>query len=115
MSGKQRPFVVYVGGAIAYRIAPRGLRGWLHLLVWLALLVPAILWLDEHLDSPLTRSEYAAGLLLFAVGVVAWLIGGIWWMLAHGEIVQVVEIKRKRQYERLRRARERERGEERGG
>jgi len=47
------------------------------------------------------------------MGVIVWLVAGLWWMLARAEVIRVVEIKRQKQYARRKLARERERDRER--
>jgi uncharacterized membrane protein len=106
MGRKAKPFVLYLGGLIPW-IVPRGLKGWAQFFVWLALLIPLVLWLDSHVLSVRDNPDFGTGLFLFFVGVAGWLIAGLWWMLAHAEVVFVVEIRRKKQYERRERERAR--------
>lgn len=116
MRDRNKPFVVYRRGRSNFSIRPRGIKGWAQFAAWLAMLVPGIVWLDGHVDSHMRPADYLAGLFLFCLGIVIWLIAGLWWMLARAEAVDVVELRRQQQYER--RARERalkqERDEERG-
>ncbi|MFM7403024.1 MAG: hypothetical protein ACKO1N_02780 [Erythrobacter sp.] len=105
----KKAFVKYVGGSLPVVIVPRGIKGWLQFAIWLALLAPVILWLEHHLDTPVKTAHSGEAIFLFCVGVVAWLILGLWWILAHSETVQMVEIKRQKQRERRRRQRQMER------
>lgn len=112
MSSKDRPFVLYVGGMLGWHLVPRGIKGWTQFLIWLALLVPLVMWLADHLAAQHGKGEYMAGLLLFAFGVLAWLIGGLWWMLSRAEIVEMVEVRRQKQYARWEQEREERRRKE---
>lgn len=105
MPNRVRPFVLYTGGWLNFMIVPRGVKGWAQFAIWIALLVPLVLWLDGHLDSSRTGPAYGDGLLLFFAAAAAWLIGGLWWMLANSEVVSVVELRRERQYDRMRQQR----------
>ncbi len=105
MRDRNKPFVVYRRGWASFSIWPRGIRGWAQFAVWLAMLVPGIAWFAEHVDSRLSGSDYGAGIVVFCMGVVIWLVGGLWWMLARAETVDVVELRRQKQYERRERKR----------
>lgn len=100
MSSKDRPFVLYVGGMLGWHLVPRGIRGWTQFIIWLALLAPLVMWLADHLATEQKRGDTLAGVVLFVFGVLAWLICGLWWMLSRAEIVHMVEVRRKKQYER---------------
>ncbi len=106
MRERNRPFVLYIGGLTGYWIKPRGGRGWVQFILWLALLVPLVLWVVDHAAQPHAKSDHAAGFVLFGAGVLAWLVGGLWWMLARAEVVQMVEVRRARQYARREKERE---------
>lgn len=97
MRRKDMPFVVYRRGPGSFTIIPRGLKGWAQFAVWLALLLPLVLWFADH-APPQTAGEFAHyGLVLFVIGLLAWFASGIWWMLARGEVIDVVELQRDRQ------------------
>jgi hypothetical protein len=105
MRSKDRPFVLYVGGMLGWHLVPRGMRGWTQLVIWLALLAPLVMWLSTHLAAGQSQGDNIAAVMLFAFGVAAWLVGGLWWMLSHAEIVEMVEVRRKKQYARWERER----------
>jgi len=107
MSKKDRPFMVYRRGPTEFIIVPRGIKGWLQFGAWLALLVPLIIWFESHVSDFSTGPDFVTGLVLFVVGVIAWLICAMWWMFARAEVVEVSVWKRERQREK----RERERRE----
>ena len=101
MPTRRKPFVLYTGGRLPFVIVPRGMTGWTLFAMWVALLAPLMTWLDDHLDTSRTGPAFGDGLLLFFGALAAWLIGGLWWMLANSEIVSVVELRRERQYQRM--------------
>jgi len=105
---RQQPFIMFSGGPIPI-LVPRGLKGSAQFAVWLALLVPLILCLDEFLDSDRAAPDSEFGVLLVCLGIVAWLIGGLWWMTAHSQVILWVEMQRDRQYKRRERDRNRPR------
>lgn len=113
MADKGKPFVLYTGGWLTAMIVPRGAKGWAQFAIWIALLIPLASWLPDHIALTRGRPEFTAGLLLFLAGVVVWLICGLWWMLSRAEVINMVEIRRQRNYDRIQRERERQR--ERGG
>jgi hypothetical protein len=114
MRQKRKPFVLYKGGVLRYMVVPRGIRGWTQFVLWLAMLAPLVLWFVDHVTDPRKGHEFGASVVLFATGIVAWLIGGLWWMLARAELVYVVEIRRQKQYARWEKERERRRRQQEG-
>lgn len=109
MPAQVRPFIVYEGGVLPYMIVPRGWKGWGQLAAWLALLTPLLVWLVNLFQTQRSGTDFGTGLFLFLMGVIVWLVAGLWWMLARAEVIRVVEIKRQKQYERRRLTRQRER------
>lgn len=112
MRGGQKPFVMYQRGSLHFTILPRGLKGWLQFAIWMLLLGLLVLWFADHVSSPETAAEFESGLFLFLCGVIAWLVGGLWWMIAHSEVVDVVVLKREQQNARRRLKREQNRRED---
>lgn len=104
MRDKDKPFVVYRKGPGNFTIVPRGVKGWMQFCLWLALLVPLIYWITEYAREH-SGEEFFTGLVLFCVGILAWIIGGIWWSLARAEVVNSVELQRRRYMEKRRRRR----------
>ncbi len=109
MRDRDKPFIVYRGGMSPFRLVPRGIKGWAQFGVWMGVLVPAVAWLAEHLDTRHINADFGAGILLFCIGMIIWLVAGLWWMHAHAEVVNVVEVERQRQWDRRKLERERER------
>lgn len=105
-----KPFVKYTRGAMGFLIVPQGIKGWVQFGLWIALLLPHVAWFEAHLRRPETASETGAAIFLFVMGLLAWMICGLWYMLAHAEVVDVVLLKRER--ERQRRKQERQRSQD---
>ncbi len=106
MRAHEKPFIVYEGGVLPYMIVPRGWKGWAQFTLWLALLTPLLVWLANHIQTTHSGTDFGSGMFLFLIGVIVWLVAGLWWMLARAEVIRVVEIKRKAQYARRKLARE---------
>jgi Zn-dependent protease with chaperone function len=113
MPAQVRPFIVYQGGVLPTTIIPRGWKGWGQFAAWLALLTPLLVWLANLLQTQQSGTDFATGLFLFMMGVIGWLVAGLWWMLAHGEVIRVTVIKRDKLYARRKLAREHEHERER--
>lgn len=104
MQRKDKPFVLYRRGPLNFRIVPRGLMGWLQFALWMALAGMLVSWFLSHASMPTHARDavYEDVIFLFLFGMVVWLIGGLWWMRAHAEEIDVSEYLRDRQRERLR-------------
>ena len=102
MRRKDKPFVLYSRGALSFTIIPRGFSGWLQLAVWVALLLPLVVWFEDHITNPLRQSSFGAAVVLFGIGVLAWFVCGLWWILAHCEVVNMSEHLRDKQRARQR-------------
>jgi hypothetical protein len=107
MPDSAKPFVVYRRPTGLFTIVPRGLKGWAQLAVWIALLMPLVMWFMNHTQVHSTGRAFFDGLGLFCLGIVAWLIGGVWWMLARSEVVDMAELARRRYMEDRKRRRSR--------
>lgn len=96
MRGKGKHFVVYRKGPANFTIVPRGWQGWAQFSVWMALLAPLIIWFSRYAEAHPDERGFYDGLALFCIGVALWLVGGFWWMFAHAEEIDVVEMTRRR-------------------
>lgn len=107
MRDRRKPFVFYRRGAGSFSIVPRGAAGWGQFAVWIALLAALVTWFVDHARANARGPAFFEGLGLFGAGLLAWFVGGIWWMLARAEVVDMAELTRDRQ----RRARKQRRKE----
>jgi len=112
MGGREKPFVMYRRSAMHFSVVPRGAKGWAQFAFWIGLLVLHLMWFGAHVDGLGLDESLGSGLFLFCVGVLAWLICGLWWMCAHAEVVDAVVLKRDRQRRRREEERERQRQSE---
>lgn len=96
MRAKGMPFVVYRRGDF-FTFVPRGPKGWVQLAIWIALIVPSAVWFADHLESAPAGADFHFGLLLFLASAAAWLIGGLWWLFAHAEVIDMTVLLRDRQ------------------
>ncbi|WP_086608532.1 hypothetical protein [Erythrobacter donghaensis] len=97
MRERRKPFVVYRRGPGSFSIVPRGVAGWAQFAVWMALLAALVIWFVDHIQANTKGPTFFEVLGLFGAGLLASIVGGIWWMLAHAEVVDVAELTRDRQ------------------
>ena len=102
MQRKDRPFVLYRRGPMSFTIQPRGLSGWTQFALWLALAVPLLIWFAELINAPADDESAGAAMFLVLFGMIAWAIGGLWWMRANAEEVDAVVYRRDQQRARQR-------------
>lgn len=101
MRDQDKPFVLYRRGPMNFTIVPRGISGWAQFGLWMALLVPLVVWFDAYAASRGEGAPIDAGLALFLGAMLVWTVGGVWWMRARAEVVDVAEMLRlKREAER---------------
>ena len=106
MRDEDKPFVLYRKGPMNFTIVPRGVRGWTQFGVWMALLVPLLLWFADYAAKHGEGPNFFIGLALYLGGMLIWTVGGIWWMKARAEVVDVNELlKLKREQDRKKRHR----------
>ena len=105
MPNRRKPFVVYRRWQGRFTIVPRGVAGWGQFAVWMALLVALVVWFARHLETNAKAPGYYEGIGLFGAGLLAWVVGGLWWMFAHAEVIDMSEFMRDRQREARRRRR----------
>jgi hypothetical protein len=103
MREQDKPFILYRSGPWNFKIAPRNSEGWRQTVIWMALLAPitgGFVWFAEA--EPKGAAFYL-GLALYLVAMVAWGTGGMVWMRARAEVVDLQELlKLKREQDRKR-------------
>lgn len=105
MRKRDRPFVVYRRPSGSFMIVPRGVAGWVQFVTWLAMLVLHVLWFIDFARNTDDGDTFFYGLMIFVLGLIGWAVGGIWYMLVRGEVVDMVVWKRDRQREARKRQR----------
>jgi hypothetical protein len=104
MRDEDKPFVMYRRGTLNFTIVPRGVKGWTQFAVWMALLVPLLLWFAGYAAEHGEEPDFTIGLALYLGGMLVWTVGGIWWMKARAEVVDLQELlKLKRDLDRKKR------------
>jgi hypothetical protein len=104
MRDEDKPFVLYRKGPMSFTIVPRGVKGWVQFGVWMALLVPLLLWFTDYAAKHGEGPEFVTGLALYLGGMLVWTVGGTWWMKARAEVVDLQELlKLKRELDRKKR------------
>jgi hypothetical protein len=104
MRDEDKPFILTRYRWGGFNIEPRNRRGWQLMLIWLALPLPLIggfaLFTQKQSEGPV----FAAVLTAFVILMAVWAIGGIIWMRASAEEIDVEDLlKLKREQERKRR------------
>jgi hypothetical protein len=106
MRDQEKPFILTRYRWGGFNIEPRNARGWRLMLTWLALPLPLIggfaLFTEKQPDSP----AFAAVLAVFVLAMAIWAIGGIIWMRARAEVVDVqalLRLKREQEHKQSRR------------
>ncbi len=112
MRAQDKPFIIFEGGALPFMIVPRGWKGWGQFALWLAAVIPLVLWLSDHMRTPQSGADFGTGVFLFLVGLTIWLVAGLWWAIVRAEVIRMVEIRREKQYARRKLAREQAREQE---
>jgi hypothetical protein len=108
MRARVKPFVVCWRGAGSFTFRPRGKQGWLQTGIWAALILPLFVWFYDHTGSSAQPDAFIPALFLLCLGVLAWLVAGVWWLFAHAEINDLSVVLRDKQTERNRKRREQE-------
>jgi hypothetical protein len=106
MRDRDKPFVMYRRGPANFTIVPRGALGWLQFVVWMALFGAQTMWFVGHVETHSKGAAFYDGLAVYAIGVIVWLVVGLWWMIARAEVVEVAELMRDRQMARRKQRRE---------
>jgi hypothetical protein len=101
MRDKDKPFILTRYGRVGFNIEPRGARGWRLMLTWLALPLPLIGGIAMFAHRWPASPAYGTALAVFSLAMAVWAIGGVMWMRARAEVVDVEELlKLKREAER---------------
>lgn len=111
MRAREKPFVVCWRGAGSFTFRPRGVQGWLQTGIWVVLVAPFVVWFSDYTGPNVRPEDFGPALFLFCMGLLAWLIAGLWWLFAHAEITDlsvVLRDKQRKRRERERRERERQ-------
>lgn len=104
MRDKEKPFILTRGPLGSFNITPRNAQGWRLMLGWIALSLPIMGAFALFSESQHSDRMFAAGLAGFLVAMGVWTIGGIMWMKARAEVVDIEKLLReKREMERKRR------------
>lgn len=87
MRGREEPFIVCRRGPGSFTFRPRGKKGWLQICVWAAAVLPLLAWFSGHASPAATGDDFLPALFLLCMGILAWVIGGLWWVFAHAEVI----------------------------
>jgi hypothetical protein len=72
--------------------------------IWMALLAPPTIAFVRYTEAYRSGPEFVTALVLFLAFTLVWCLGGIWWMKARAEVVDVEAVlKLKREAERQQR------------
>lgn len=104
MRDEDKPFILTRYGRWSFKIAPRNGKGWRQTLVWMVLLAPITGGFAWFASGQPEGSTLHFGLALYLIAMVAWGTGGMMWMKARAEVVDLQELlKLKRELDRKKR------------
>jgi hypothetical protein len=110
MRDEDKLFVLYRKSPMNFNVSPRGLKGWIQLGIWIALLVPPTFALARYAHLHEGRPELTVAITLYALYILVWTLGGIAWIRARAEIVDLHTLRmRKKEEERAQKDRRRRR------
>lgn len=103
-SRNEKPFILVRRGRFIFNITPRNASGWIQMGVWMALFAAMTAGFSRFDEARPAGSTFGAADAAFLVCVLVWAIGGVWWMRARSEVVDLEQmLKLKREAERKRR------------
>jgi hypothetical protein len=106
MRDQEKPFILFRRNRFIFNIAPRNASGWMQFSVWMALFVPMVVGFAAYDEARPADSSFGPADAVFLLAVLAWAAGGIIWMRARAEVIDVDQvIKQKRGAERKGRGR----------
>lgn len=100
MRRRDKPFIVCRRGSGFFTIRPRGAKGWLQTVIWAALVVPLVVWFSGYTGASEKADDFVPALFLFCMGILAWVIAGLWWVFTRAEVVAYSVILRDKQQAR---------------
>ncbi len=104
MREEDKPFVMYRRGYGSFSIAPRNGKGVRQTGIWLALLAPIMGGFIWFMTGEPKGTSFHVGVAVFVAAIAGWSIGGMLWMRARAEVVDLQELlKLKREQERKQR------------
>ena len=100
MREAEKPFILFRRNRFIYNITPRNASGWMQIGVWMALFVPMIAGFAAYDSARMADDAFGPVDAVFLLGVLVWAAGGIMWMRARAEVIDVDQlIKQKREAE----------------
>lgn len=101
MREQEKPFILFRRNRFIYNITPRNASGWMQMGVWMALFAAMTVGFAAFDSARPADSAFGAPDAVFLVSLLVWTVGGIWWMKARAEVIDVNEvIRQKREAER---------------
>jgi hypothetical protein len=98
MRDQEKPFILFRRNRFIYNITPRNASGWMQFGVWMALFVPMIVGFAAFDEARPADSTFGVADAVFLLMVLVWAAGGIMWMRARAEVIDVDQvIKQKRE------------------
>jgi hypothetical protein len=101
MREQEKPFILFRRNRFIYNITPRNASGWMQMGVWMALFVPLVAGFAAYDSTRAADSAFGLADAVFLLVVLVWATGGIMWMKARAEVIDVDQvIRQKREAER---------------
>jgi hypothetical protein len=89
MREQEKPFILFRRNRFIYNITPRNASGWMQMGVWMALFAAMVAGFTAFDGTRPADSAFGADDAIFLIGVLIWAVGGIWWMRARSEVIDV--------------------------
>lgn len=94
MREPEKPFILIRRNRFIFNITPRNASGWMQMGVWMALLAPAVYVFYRYTEGLPQGSQVTAATALFLGATGLWAVGGIVWMKARAEVIDVEQLLR---------------------
>lgn len=92
MSEAGKDFIAYRQGRWGLKIVPRNAAGWRATIIWMLMLAPPTgLFSWAMADEP-TGIKLAAILIVYLLTTAIWTVGGLRWMWARSEVIDVEQM-----------------------
>lgn len=89
MRDEDKPFVLYRRGPGNFTIMPRGRKGWMLTVLWVALLMPVVAAFGAYAEGHEGEPAFFIALGLFLAAMLVWTLAMVRWMKARAEVVDV--------------------------
>lgn len=94
MPDTEKPFILIRRNRFIFNITPRNASGWWQMGIWTVLLAPVVFLFHRYTDGLAEGPQLTRAVAVFLLATTVWAVGGIWWMKARAEVVDVEQLLR---------------------